>query len=50
MKTTVSLILASISLTILMAGAVMAVIPLALAFVLLARNFVADATRGAVRG
>jgi cellobiose transport system permease protein len=36
--------------SMVMAGAVMAVIPLAVVFVLLARNFVADATRGAVRG
>ena len=36
--------------SMVMAGAVMAVIPLAVAFVLLACNFVADATRGAVRG
>lgn len=36
--------------SMVMTGALMAVVPLVVAFVLLARNFVADATRGAVRG
>jgi cellobiose transport system permease protein len=36
--------------SMVMAGAVMAVVPLVIVFVLLARNFVADATKGAIRG
>jgi cellobiose transport system permease protein len=36
--------------SMIMAGAVLAVLPLVVVFVLVARNFIADAVKGAVRG